>query len=83
MDPEFADVPCGYLVSANAFNDGARLSSKCFVTLNSQFGKAIIPGDAINIRDFRLDKDFVQSLERTIAQIESVFRSETEGKKAV
>jgi len=76
-------LPGGYLISANAFNDGARLSSKCFVTLNSQFGKAIIPTDAINIHDFRLDEDFVQSLERTIAQIESVFRSETEGKKAV
>jgi hypothetical protein len=51
-------LPGGYLVSANAFNDGARLSSKCFVTLNSLFGKAIIPADAINIRDFRLDEDF-------------------------
>jgi hypothetical protein len=58
-------LPAGYLAFANAFNDGARLTSKRFATFNTQTGVPIFVPDPINIFDFRIDRDYIRALERT------------------
>ena len=57
-------LPTGYLSFANAFNNGACLTPKCFAVFN-QSSNPIIPPHPITISDFRLNRDLIQSLERT------------------
>jgi len=75
-------LPAGYIAFANAFNEGARITPKCFATFSIHTGSPIIPSDPITIADFRIDRDYVKALERTSPRANPTITSDhTSGKK--